>query len=163
MNQFNRCKPRIHPLISAWLLVFSASVSAVSQDITARFIPDPANPMRNEFVNTTPQSGVCEWHGPAIPRCKAEGIFSIRINDFFAESNGVIRANHANPREGAMWKVPSEWRNLQVTHRETGEVETVTDATTAAPRAGDVPRVGRNEPCPCGSGKKFKQCHGKLD
>jgi protein translocase subunit secA len=25
-----------------------------------------------------------------------------------------------------------------------------------------VPRVGRNEPCPCGSGKKFKQCHGKL-
>jgi len=24
------------------------------------------------------------------------------------------------------------------------------------------PRVGRNEPCPCGSGKKYKQCHGKL-
>ena len=22
-----------------------------------------------------------------------------------------------------------------------------------------VPRVGRNEPCPCGSGKKFKYCH----
>jgi len=22
--------------------------------------------------------------------------------------------------------------------------------------------VGRNEPCPCGSGKKYKQCHGKL-
>ncbi|HIP94037.1 MAG TPA: preprotein translocase subunit SecA, partial [Leucothrix sp.] len=21
---------------------------------------------------------------------------------------------------------------------------------------------GRNEPCPCGSGKKYKQCHGKL-
>ena len=25
----------------------------------------------------------------------------------------------------------------------------------------DKPKVGRNEPCPCGSGKKFKQCHGK--
>ena len=25
-----------------------------------------------------------------------------------------------------------------------------------------MPRVGRNEPCPCGSGKKYKQCHGKL-
>jgi len=24
-------------------------------------------------------------------------------------------------------------------------------------------RVGRNDPCPCGSGKKFKQCHGKLN
>jgi preprotein translocase subunit SecA len=23
-------------------------------------------------------------------------------------------------------------------------------------------RVGRNEPCPCGSGKKFKHCHGKF-
>jgi preprotein translocase subunit SecA len=22
------------------------------------------------------------------------------------------------------------------------------------------PKVGRNEPCPCGSGKKFKRCHG---
>ena len=25
----------------------------------------------------------------------------------------------------------------------------------------DVPKVGRNAPCPCGSGKKFKNCHGK--
>ena len=24
----------------------------------------------------------------------------------------------------------------------------------------DVPKVGRNDPCPCGSGKKYKQCHG---
>jgi preprotein translocase subunit SecA len=26
----------------------------------------------------------------------------------------------------------------------------------------EVPKVGRNDPCPCGSGKKYKQCHGKL-
>ena len=26
----------------------------------------------------------------------------------------------------------------------------------------DVPKVGRNDPCPCGSGKKYKVCHGKL-
>ncbi|MGE5168146.1 MAG: SEC-C metal-binding domain-containing protein, partial [Deltaproteobacteria bacterium] len=26
----------------------------------------------------------------------------------------------------------------------------------------DQPKVGRNDPCPCGSGKKYKQCHGKL-
>ncbi|HWS40400.1 MAG TPA: SEC-C metal-binding domain-containing protein, partial [Arenimonas sp.] len=24
------------------------------------------------------------------------------------------------------------------------------------------PKVGRNDPCPCGSGKKFKQCHGQI-
>jgi preprotein translocase subunit SecA len=26
-----------------------------------------------------------------------------------------------------------------------------------------APKVGRNDPCPCGSGQKYKQCHGKLD
>ncbi|MCC1495281.1 preprotein translocase subunit SecA [Alcanivorax sp. 1008] len=26
----------------------------------------------------------------------------------------------------------------------------------------DMPKVGRNDPCPCGSGKKFKHCHGQL-
>ena len=25
-----------------------------------------------------------------------------------------------------------------------------------------VPKVGRNDPCPCGSGKKYKHCHGRL-
>jgi preprotein translocase subunit SecA len=24
----------------------------------------------------------------------------------------------------------------------------------------DTPKVGRNDPCPCGSGKKYKNCHG---
>ncbi|TKC90924.1 preprotein translocase subunit SecA [Trinickia terrae] len=32
----------------------------------------------------------------------------------------------------------------------------------AAPSADGMPKVGRNDPCPCGSGKKYKQCHGKL-
>jgi preprotein translocase subunit SecA len=49
---------------------------------------------------------------------------------------------------------------------ETGEVETIVDAQTVnnASRgaAAGVPRVGRNEPCPCGSGQKYKHCHGKL-
>jgi preprotein translocase subunit SecA len=30
------------------------------------------------------------------------------------------------------------------------------------PMLRDEPKVGRNDPCPCGSGKKYKQCHGKL-
>jgi preprotein translocase subunit SecA len=29
------------------------------------------------------------------------------------------------------------------------------------PTRRDVPKVGRNEPCPCGSGKKFKACCGR--
>lgn len=45
---------------------------------------------------------------------------------------------------------------------ETGEVETIVDASTVSQVGNEVPRVGRNEACPCGSGKKYKHCHGKL-
>nr|WP_295783494.1 preprotein translocase subunit SecA [Rhodoferax sp.] len=50
---------------------------------------------------------------------------------------------------------------------ETGEVATTVDPDTVrlagvALGADALLRVGRNDPCPCGSGKKFKQCHGKL-
>ena len=30
------------------------------------------------------------------------------------------------------------------------------------PYVRSTPKVGRNEPCPCGSGRKYKQCHGKI-
>ena len=50
--------------------------------------------------------------------------------------------------------------NVTYTHpNEDGSVSSETDPTTVAD---EVPRVGRNDPCPCGSGKKYKQCHGKL-
>ena len=55
---------------------------------------------------------------------------------------------------------------------ETGEVLSTLDQATAGQQrpvaaaamamAGGMPRVGRNDPCPCGSGKKFKHCHGQL-
>ena len=40
---------------------------------------------------------------------------------------------------------------------------TISDADSGnGGQDGGIPRVGRNEPCPCGSGKKYKHCHGKL-
>src|SRR3989344_2475117 len=45
---------------------------------------------------------------------------------------------------------------------ETGEVETTVDAQAQDLALPEGMRVGRNDPCPCGSGKKYKQCHGKL-
>jgi preprotein translocase subunit SecA len=42
---------------------------------------------------------------------------------------------------------------------ESGQAVTTADETTFVAA---MPSVGRNEPCPCGSGKKFKFCHGKL-
>jgi len=35
------------------------------------------------------------------------------------------------------------------------------DEGTSSTKRRDAPKVGRNDPCPCGSGKKYKQCHGK--
>lgn len=50
---------------------------------------------------------------------------------------------------------------------ETGEVETTLDSESqrraSSIPADEVPRVGRNDPCPCGSGKKYKNCHGRLN
>ncbi|HEX4853478.1 preprotein translocase subunit SecA [Arenimonas sp.] len=37
------------------------------------------------------------------------------------------------------------------------------EGVLATPVLRDEPKVGRNDPCPCGSGKKYKQCHGRLE
>ena len=50
--------------------------------------------------------------------------------------------------------------NVTYTHpTEDGSVVQETDLATVAAH---VPKVGRNDPCPCGSGKKYKHCHGQL-
>ena len=48
-----------------------------------------------------------------------------------------------------------------------GEDEPVPEGDAAEPKPAQPyvrpdRKIGRNEPCPCGSGKKYKQCHGKL-
>jgi len=45
---------------------------------------------------------------------------------------------------------------------EDGSQTTVRADEAAASEGAPMVRVGRNDPCPCGSGLKFKQCHGKL-
>ncbi|EEO28450.1 preprotein translocase subunit SecA [Oxalobacter paraformigenes] len=46
---------------------------------------------------------------------------------------------------------------------ENGDDENVKPEVKRQPVVNDVPKVGRNEQCPCGSGKKYKHCHGRLD
>ncbi|OYU98977.1 MAG: preprotein translocase subunit SecA, partial [Burkholderiales bacterium PBB5] len=54
----------------------------------------------------------------------------------------------------------SHLANVTYTHpNEDGSVSQDTDPATVA---SELPRVGRNDPCPCGSGQKYKNCHGKL-
>ena len=72
-------------------------------------------------------------------------------------------------------RLEAQTRKMQFQHPETGGYGADEEAAQAqalaaqgqgvlAASAGrDEPKVGRNDPCPCGSGKKYKQCHGRLD
>ena len=69
-----------------------------------------------------------------------KAVFSVRpkTNE---DSNTVIKENTVNIRN--------------ISTNEGGSSETKRQPVKAEKK------VGRNEPCPCGSGKKYKQCHGK--
>ncbi|MBT8149646.1 MAG: preprotein translocase subunit SecA [Gammaproteobacteria bacterium] len=59
-------------------------------------------------------------------------------------------------RETITAQHPDAGAAAEATPSEEGEV------APAQPMVREGRKVGRNEPCPCGSGKKYKQCHGKL-
>ncbi len=72
-----------------------------------------------------------------------------------AESFSNVTYTHPN-EDGSVSREPS--------YAEAAEAAlgAVAAGMTAATQVGAVPKVGRNDPCPCGSGKKYKQCHGRL-
>ena len=58
-----------------------------------------------------------------------------------------------------------EPKNVQYHHadyEEALETAQANDDTAVQPFVRQGQKIGRNDPCPCGSGKKYKQCHGKL-
>ena len=61
------------------------------------------------------------------------------------------RQQYQTSREG----LPGESENRAAAGARQGEQQ------KKMPTVNTTPRVGRNDPCPCGSGKKFKNCHGK--
>jgi len=52
--------------------------------------------------------------------------------------------------------------NEAVAESDAAELPPAEEAAKAQPFVRPGQKVGRNDPCPCGSGKKYKQCHGKL-
>ena len=58
-------------------------------------------------------------------------------------------------------------QNVQLQHGESADAEAEGDGGAPEPKkvqptVRHTQKVGRNDPCPCGSGKKYKHCHGKL-
>jgi len=76
-------------------------------------------------------------------------------------------------QELASVEEPEAPRNVQYQHAEyagsdggtAAEAEAEGDVAVAErprPFVRAAEKVGRNDPCPCGSGKKYKHCHGRL-
>ena len=60
-------------------------------------------------------------------------------------------------------ETPPALENVQYHHADQDEALAAANPDQAAQLPAQAgPRVGRNDPCPCGSGKKYKHCHGKL-
>ena len=107
--------------ISTLCGLFAGPAQAIDHEMTATFNPDPTNPRVNKFVNTTPNSSICNGHIPAM--CKQLNLFSLESRSFRAQNNATMPAFNgvADPRKAVMFKVPSDWRAFPVTHMTTGE------------------------------------------
>ncbi len=64
----------------------------------------------------------------------------------------TLSTSHADATGAGFTAVSRDEEAAMRAQNTDGKVETIRRET---------PKVGRNDPCPCGSGKKFKQCHGK--
>ena len=71
-------------------------------------------------------------------------------------SKNVLAAMHAAHENGMSV--------IALTGRNGGTMAEALGATEEQPQqpVHAAPKIGRNDPCPCGSGKKYKHCHGKL-
>ena len=59
----------------------------------------------------------------------------------------------------------TQWADARAKHRPAAASEEIPPGDVsgdAVPFKHDTPKLGRNAPCHCGSGKKYKQCHGKA-
>ena len=87
----------------------------------------------------------------AVPRRQPTRRAPLILNDPSAESKSIL---NSAPRAQAAEASPFGPSHDKQPPRVGGD-----DAAVKTVRR-DEPKVGRNDPCPCGSGKKYKKCHG---
>jgi len=94
--------------------------------------------------------------------------------EMFSEMLGRIKHEVITILSRVQVRSDEEIEALEAQRRQqSGEIEYQHEATSAlgsnekedehTPFVRGEKKVGRNDPCPCGSGKKYKQCHGKLN
>ncbi|MCA1978320.1 MAG: preprotein translocase subunit SecA [Thiobacillus sp.] len=92
-------------------------------------------------------------------------LFSAMLSAIKAEVTQITTTVQVRAPEDVAAVELHEPSGMQFQHTEYDEAQdfAAAAAEAAAPAAGEtLPKVGRNDPCPCGSGKKYKHCHGKL-
>lgn len=85
-------------------------------------------------------------------------------------SHVQVRREDPAEEEARMRRQAEEMaRRMQFKHDQSSALDAAPEAegsaaqpASAAPVTRDGPKVGRNDPCPCGSGKKYKHCHGQI-
>ena len=85
-------------------------------------------------------------------------------------TQAVFRIEHESPAfVGSLWRISATEHDVaaplppqnKVDELQTNAPEAGEGGRTIAPIVNNSPRVGRNDDCPCGSGKKYKKCCGK--
>jgi preprotein translocase subunit SecA len=101
-----------------------------------------------------------------IVEYKKEGLFMFKeMEETFKEQVFLLIETMNTETKISISAEPSEPKQTLVTsHNEPSEFSDTPKladkkSTVGLPRVGEV-KAGRNDPCPCGSGKKYKKCHG---
>ena len=90
-------------------------------------------------------------------------LFSAMLAAIKAEVTQITSTVQIRAPEDVQAVELEEPSNVQYQHAGYDEAQDFAAAEAAVAGPADAyPKVGRNDPCPCGSGKKYKQCHGKL-
>ena len=96
-------------------------------------------------------------HDPLVEfRREAFRLFQDLFANFESSFFGVVFRLRVNPVSVSASQ-PSFLKNAKTIHAS----GVISAAPAAAAAGGNYAKVGRNDPCPCGSGKKYKKCHGK--
>jgi preprotein translocase subunit SecA len=91
-------------------------------------------------------------------------LFSAMLGAIKAEVTQITTTVQVRAPEDVQAVELHEPSNVQFQHTEYDEGQDFAEVEQAVAAPVDAyPKVGRNDPCPCGSGKKYKQCHGRLN
>ena len=92
-------------------------------------------------------------------------LFSMLLETVRNEVTRVLMTVQIRAREeveAAVAEEPVQLSNVRYQHADYEEALAEANAAEKAEPVRAALKVGRNDPCPCGSGKKYKQCHGRI-